>query len=150
MALVRAGALLLLVVFAVSGCGLFNGATQERQQQNEAITRGAVFGEVVTAEGIGANNSPVEVTDTFSASQDYIYVVAEAERIEPGTTMFARWARDGQPFEDSAEIEADQLYEDTFVEFHLENLENQMEPGEYSVQIFVNGNPAEEAEFRVE
>lgn len=145
----RATAVLLLVAFVGSGCGLFNSAANERQEQNQEVTRAAVLKQVVTAEGIGANNAPVEVTDTFNSSQDYIYVVAEAERIEAGTTMFARWSRDGKAFEDSSEVKADKLYQDTYVEFHLQNLKDRMEPGDYTVQIFVNGNPATQAEFTV-
>ncbi len=149
-ALLRLITLLALCALGTTGCGLFNSAERERQQQNEAITQGAVLGQVVTAEGIGARNAPVNVTDTFSSSQDYIYVVAEAERIEPGTTLFARWSRDGKPFEDSSEVVADKLYENTYVEFHLENLEQRFERGQYSVQLFVNGNPAREVSFTVE
>lgn len=149
LAVIRASALLLLVMLATTGCGLFNTAAREREQQNQAVTSGAVLGQVVTAEGIGERNAPVQVTDTFSSSQDFIYVVAEAERLEPGTTLFARWFRDGQPFEDSSQVTADRLYQNTYVEFHLENLQKRMEPGQYSVQIFVNGNPAERAEFTV-
>jgi len=102
------------------------------------------------AEGIGQNNEPVGETDRFSASQDYIYMVAEADYIEEGTTLFARWSRDGEPFEDSSEITANQDYRDTYVEFHLENLQSRMESGDYSVQLFVNGNPVEQVEFTVE
>jgi hypothetical protein len=149
-AVTRAAALLLLVALVASGCSLFNSAANERQEQNEELTSGAVLGDIVTAEGIGANNAPVEVTDSFDASQDFIYAVAEVERIEPGTTMFARWSRDGEPFEDSTELRADRLYENTFVEFHLENLQDSMEPGDYQVQFFVNGNPSKEAVFTVE
>jgi hypothetical protein len=139
-----------LVASLVSGCGLFNSAQREREQQNSEITSAAEFGDVVMAEGVGANNEPVQVTNNFSSSQDYIYVVAEAHRIEAGTSMFARWSRDGQPFEDSSELKADRLYENTYVEFHLENLQDRFEPGDYSVQLFVNGNPAEQASFKVE
>lgn len=141
---------LLLLTAILSGCGLFGGAARERQQENAAITEGVQLGSVVTAEGIGANNEPVGETDTFNASQDYIYVVAEAEHIEAGTTFFARWYRDGEPIEDSSELSANQDYEDTYIEFHLENLQNSMETGEYSVQIFANGNPLETVEFQVE
>ena len=143
---------LLMALFAliISGCGLFNSAAREREQDNQAVTSGVVLGDVVTAEGVGENNAPVAVTDTFNDSQDFIYVVAEADQIDAGTTMFARWYRDGEPFEDSSEITADRDYEDTYVEFHLENLTDSMEQGDYSVQIFVNGNPAEEVDFRVE
>lgn len=141
--------LLVLAAIITTGCSLFGNASRERAEQNEELTQGAVLGKVVTAEGIGERNAPVGETDTFDSSQDFIYVVAEAERIEPGTALFARWFRDGQPFEDSTEIKADRLYEDTYVEFHLENLQQRMDPGDYQVQIFVNGNPAKEARFTV-
>jgi hypothetical protein len=144
---VRSFLMLAIVALLIVSCGLFE---DERAEENEPLVSGAQFADVVTAEGIGADNAPVAVTDTFSASQDFIYVVAQAEFIEAGTTMFARWSRDGEPFEDSNEITADQDYEDTYVEFHLENLQNNFEEGDYSVQIFVNGNPAEEIEFTVE
>lgn len=142
--------ILALAALMLAGCGLFGGAARERQNENEAITEGARFGDIVTAEGIGDQNAPIEVTDTFNASQDFIYVVAEADYIEQGTTMFARWSRDGEPFEDSSELTADRDYSDTYVEFHLENLEDRMEPGDYSVQLFVNGNPVETVDFQVE
>lgn len=141
---------LTLVALLLAGCGLWGGAARERQNDNEAITEGARFGDIVMAEGIGEQNAPIEVTDTFNASQDFIYVVAEADYIEQGTTMFARWSRDGEPFEDSSELTADRDYSDTYVEFHLENLENRMAPGDYSVQLFVNGNPVETIDFQVE
>jgi hypothetical protein len=144
------GVLLIFVTFLVAGCGLFGGTARERQNENEAITEGVELGRVVTAEGIGEQNSPVEVTDSFSASQDFIYVVAEADYIERGTTMYARWSRVGEPFEDSSELTADRDYSNTYIEFHLENLENRMEPGDYSVQLFVNGNPVETVDFQVE
>jgi hypothetical protein len=138
-----------LLAFLLLGCGLLNSAASERAQQNEPISGGTVLGSVVMAEGIGSKNVPVEVTNSFSSSQDVIYVVAEAEHLAAGTTMFARWSRDGQPFEDSAEITADRDYDNTYVEFHLENLQSRMDTGDYSVQIFVNGNPAETVNFTV-
>jgi len=140
---------LLLLSFLLAGCGLFGGAGREREQQNEAVTQGASLGQVVTAEGIGEKNAPVKVTTEFSSSQDYIYVVAEATSIQKGTTLFARWSRDNQPFEDSSAITADTDYKDTYVEFHLENLKKEMEKGNYSVQLFVNGNPAKKVDFKV-
>jgi hypothetical protein len=145
----RFSLMLLVATVLLAGCGLFGGAEREREQENEAI-QGVSLGDVVTAEGIGENNAPVGVTDSFNASQDFIYVVAEADSIEQDTSMYARWSRDGEPFEDSAEITADQDYRDTYVEFHLENLEGQFEEGNYSVQIFVNGNPTDEVEFTIE
>lgn len=141
---------LILAAAFVLGCGLFNNAASERQEANEEIAGGTVFGQVVTAEGIGEQNAPLGVTDQFATSEDFIYVIAEAEQIEEGTTIFARWFRDGEPFEDSTEITADRDYNDTYVEFHLESLEDEIASGDYSVQLFVNGNPVEEVEFSVQ
>lgn len=141
---------LIMLTFIMAGCGLLGGAQRERQNENAAITEGVSLGRVVMAEGIGEENAPVDVTDTFNSSQDFIYMVAEADHIEEGTTLFARWSRDGEPFEDSSEITADRDYDNTYIEFHLENLENNMETGDYSVQLFVNGNPVETVDFQVE
>jgi hypothetical protein len=141
---------LLLFTLLLSACGLLGGSARERQEDNAPLTQGAEFGEIVTAEGIGANNRPVEVTDTFNASQDFIYLVAEANYLEAGTTMFARWFYEDEPFEDSTAVTADRDYENTYVEFHLENLTDNMEEGNYSVQLFVNGNPVETVDFTVQ
>jgi hypothetical protein len=138
-----------IITLLLPGCGLFGGAERERERENEEVTQGIDLGDVVTAEGIGEDNAPVNETDDFSSSQDVIYVVAEADFIEEGTTLFARWYRDDEPIEDSSEIVADRDYSDTYIEFHLENLENRLEEGNYRVEIFANGNPVEEAEFRV-
>lgn len=141
--------LTLLMILPLAGCGLFGGAARERENDNEAIAEGVDLGEVVMAEGIGQDNEPINETDSFDSSQDYIYLVVEANRIEEGSTFFARWYRDGEPLEDSSEITADQDYEDTYIEFHLENLDDRFEEGDYSVELFVNGNPMETVEFTI-
>jgi hypothetical protein len=142
--------LISLLALVGLGCGLFNSAISQRQDQNEAISGGTQLGPVTMAEGIGSGNAPLGPSDSFSSSQDVIYAVVEADHIAAGTSMFARWSRDGQPFEDSAEIVADRDYDNTYVEFHLENLRDRMDEGNYTVQIFVNGNPVQEASFTVD
>ncbi len=141
--------LLLAALLFMTGCGLVDTGSGDFQDDNQDITSGAQFGRVVMAEGVGSGNRPIDVTNRFDSSQDYIYVVLEADYIEAGTTMFARWYRDGQPFEDSSQLTADRDYQDTYVEFHLENLGGRMEEGDYSVEIFVNGNSVVEEEFEV-
>lgn len=139
---------LLFLTTLFAGCGVF-GAANERARQNEEVTQEIELGDIVTAEGIGRDNEPVDETDNFDSSQDFIYVVAEVDFIEEGTTLFARWYRDDEPFEDSAEITADRDYRNTYLEFHLENLENRFEEGDYRVEIYANGNPVGEADFEV-
>ena len=141
-------ALLGFLVLVVSGCSLTNQV--DSSQPNTGASQGAVLGRLVTAEQIGQSNAPVNETSAFSASSDRIYAVAEAQRIDPGTSMFARWSRDGRPFEDSQAVTANQEYQNTFVEFHLEPVSGNFDPGQYTVQIFVNGNPDKQATFNVQ
>jgi hypothetical protein len=140
----------ILLTLLLSACSLLGGAASERAAENDAVSQGADFGDIVLAEGIGANNEPIAIATTFSSSQDFIYLVAEANYLQAGTTMFSRWSFEGEPFEDSTAVAADRDYEDTYVEFHLENLTTSMETGNYSVQLFVNGNPNETIEFTID
>lgn len=144
----RAAALLLLVALTVAGCSLLN--QNASRSSGGAANEGAVLGQIVTADQIDpATNAPVNTSTTFSTEQPVIYAVVQAQRIEPGTSMFARWSRDGQPFEDSEPIKASQLYENRYVEFHLESTRQQIDPGNYTVQIFVDGNPSQQTSFTV-
>jgi hypothetical protein len=146
----RALAGLLLIALLVSGCSLVNSTSDT--QSPSTTTSGAELGKIVTAESIDTanHNAPVNETTTFNSLNQAIYAVVEAQRIDAGTTMFARWSRDGKPFEDSDEIKADKQYQDTYVEFHLEPNNKAIDPGNYTVQVFVNGNPAKQANFTVE
>jgi hypothetical protein len=136
--------LLGLMALVLAGCGLFNQQTTSTQPAG-----GAVLGQLTTAQQIGQGNAPVSETTTFSSSQDRIYAVAQAARIDAGTSMFARWSRDGQPFEDSQPVTANKAYQNTYVEFHLEPVQGNFDPGQYTVQIFVNGNPDKQTNFTV-
>jgi hypothetical protein len=148
--ILRTGIGLLLVALIVAGCSLVNSSSGT--QSPSTTTSGAELGRIVTAQSIDTanHNAPVNETSTFNSLNQAIYAVVEAQRIDPGTTMFARWSRDGKPFEDSEEIKADKLYQNTYVEFHLEPTNKAIDPGNYTVQVFVNGNPAKQANFTVQ
>jgi hypothetical protein len=150
LAILRATAGLLLVALIVSGCSLLNSSSGA--QSPSTTTASAELGRIVTAESIDTanHNAPVNETSTFNSLNQAIYAVVEAQRIDAGTTMFARWSRDGKPFEDSQEIKADKQYQNTYVEFHLEPNNKAIDPGNYTVQVFVNGNPAKQANFTVQ
>lgn len=142
---------LFLMACGVCSCGNpFAGLMGGSAPENTAL-ESIEFGDVVTAAGIGSGNAPQQVRDEFSLANDpIIYVVAEVQRVEQGTTLFSRWSRDGDVFEDSPTITADQDYTDTYLEFHIEPIEGDFEPGDYTVQIYVNGNPGPSADFTVE
>jgi len=154
----RTGIGLLLVALFVSSCSLFNtnsgdnSGTQNPSTPSTITASGAELGKLVTAQSIDTanHNAPVNETTTFNSLNQAIYAVVEAQRIDAGTTLFARWSRDGKPFEDSTEVKADKQYQNTFVEFHLEPTHKAIDPGSYTVQIFVNGNSAKQANFTVQ
>ena len=150
LAISRATLGLLLVALFVSGCSLLN--TTSDTQNPSTTTAGAELGRIVTAESIDTtnHNAPVNETTTFNSLNQTIYAVVEAQRIDSGTALFARWSRDGRPFEDSPEIRADKQYENTYIEFHLEPVNKAIDPGNYTVQVFVNGNPAKQTNFTVQ
>jgi hypothetical protein len=140
--------LLVFLALTLSSCSLTNQVGSS--QPDTSASQGAVLGRLVTTEQIEQNNAPVNETNAFSASSERIYAVAEAQRIDTGTSMFARWSRDGRPFEDSEPVTANKQYQNTFVEFHLEPVSGNFNPGQYTVQIFVNGNPDKQTTFTVQ
>jgi len=124
---------------------------KERIEENKPFVSGADLGQAVMARSIGESNSPVGITDTFSESEDVIYCVVEAHRIDAGTTFYARWVYEGEPFEDTPTITADRDYSDTYIEFHIEPKDfGVLQPGDYACKIYVNGNPVQTVEFEVE
>lgn len=149
--LILAVALLVLATSLACICGQCSNPLTERQQDNEPIVSGVEFGDIVMAKGIGSNNEPISITSTFNTSEDVIYVVAYAKHIESGTALYARWSYEGEPFEDTAVITADRDYDDTYVEFHIEPTSvNVLKAGDYTVKIYVNGNPVKTVSFKVQ
>lgn len=152
-------AIALSVVFVGGAClcsncslpfGLGKTEQEERIEQNEPIVSGADLGTAVMARGVGSNNEPIDVTDSFSTSEDVIYCVVPANRIDAGTTFYARWIYQNEPFEDTPTITADKDYSDTYIEFHIEPKDfGVLEKGDYSCKIYVNGNPVQTVEFQV-
>ncbi|MBC8449697.1 MAG: hypothetical protein H8D78_18345 [Chloroflexi bacterium] len=152
--LTLAVALAVVIIAGACICGQcsnpFSRPAQERIEENVPIVSGADLGEAVMARGIGEGNRPVGVTDTFSDSEDVIYCVVEARRIDAGTSFYARWVYDGEPFEDTPTITADRDYTSTYIEFHIEPKDfDVLKSGDYACKIYVNGNPVQTVEFTV-
>ena len=144
-------ALLVLATSLACICGQCTNPLTQQQKDNEPIVSGFDFGDVVMAKGIGENNKPISVTSTFSSSEDVIYVVVYANHIASGTSMYARWSYAGEPFEDTPVITADRDYDDTYVEFHIEPTSiGVLKTGDYTVKIYVNGNPVKTVAFKVQ
>ncbi|HBY95028.1 MAG: hypothetical protein M5U01_13550 [Ardenticatenaceae bacterium] len=149
------GVVSLLVLFSLACgvCGSFGNPRRNQPAQPPAAApsggSAADIGEVVMARSVGQSNRPQDTTDTFNQNAPIIYVVAQIQRLDAGTSVFARWSRNGQPFEDTPTITADRDYTNTWLEFHIQSERGSFEPGNYTVTIFVNGNPAVTKDFVV-
>lgn len=143
----------LLALFVSLGCicGQCSNPLTQRQQDNAPIVKGADLGTAVMARGIGDKNAPIGTTTTFNASEDVIYCVVQARSIDSGTSLYARWSYKGEPFEDTPVITADQDYTDTYIEFHIEPKDfGVLKTGDYTCKIYVNGNPVQTVEFKIQ
>lgn len=123
----------------------FTGCNRTTTTPDSSIT----FGKLVTAANVDANNDPTALSDTFSPNQKTIFVVADAQQIAPGTRIAASWTRDGTPVEVSNEVVASQGYHNTNIEFHLNSGSNGFAPGNYKVELIINGVPGPSARYTV-
>lgn len=128
-----------------------NGSSTDEQ----SIFPEAEFGTVVTAAQIDNVNTPLDIRTGFTRDDPIIYAVFEVKRLDPGTVLYARWTSESVDFEEqSASLTADRLYENIYLEFHLEPIQGAtlaaLEEGDYEVQLFVNEKAGPKAEFRLE
>jgi len=108
-----------------------------------------VFGKIVTAADVDANNSPTAVVDVFSPQQKTIYVVAEGKNIAAGTKLSANWAREGTVLQVSNEVTAQTGYHDSNIEFHMSPGVDGWMPGHYTVQLIINGQGGPKVGFTI-
>ena len=112
---------------------------------------GIELGQVVATTNLDRNGCAVDSTSTFPAGTDVLYVVAEDSVVAQGTDVFVRWYYEGEVYEESDEITADQDYTDTCIGFSLEADEiNVLRAGDYEAEFIVNGNPANTVDFLVQ
>lgn len=129
-------ALLAVPLFAFTAC-------------NRTVDNSVTFGKVVTASEVDSTNAPTALATTFSPQQKTVYVVAEAKSVAPGTRLGANWMREGNVVQVSNEVVADKGYHDTNIEFHMNPGADGWVPGNYKVQLIVNGKPGPDTSFTI-
>lgn len=155
------GALILIaaVIFLPRLLGGNDGGPDTTVPQGQADPRdttintddGIELGQVIATTNLDRNGCSVDNTSTFPAGTDLLYVVAEDSTVPADTTVFVRWYHEGEVYEESDEIVADQDYDNTCIGFSLEADEiNALRSGDYEAEFIVNGNPANTVDFVVE
>ncbi|MBA3534880.1 MAG: hypothetical protein H0T73_23465, partial [Ardenticatenales bacterium] len=109
---VRLGVFALLAFFLLAcSCPIGLPGFGSSEPTPNANFAGAELGTLQMAGAVeSGSNTPRDVRDSFSTDDPIIYVVADVKKVEPGTSIFARWSRNEEPFEDSQPITADRVY----------------------------------------
>lgn len=144
------GLLVLVVLGALAfrACSPGANTTSSIPQTGDQQAQQGQLGQPFAALRVDANGCPVNTTDTFY-STDTIYAGFERSQIPSGTGIFARLSQDGQALEDTDEITADRdLTGCVWFEFRPTGARG-FEPGRYTVDFYINGNPADQIDFEV-
>lgn len=97
----------------------------------------------VTARGVGSNDCALAAVSAFSTSDTSIYVVATASNIAPGTVLSSRWFLEGQEVI-SHDFTPDFAIDQNCIWFFIDSTETEFTPGNWTVQLEINGQPAGE------
>lgn len=109
---------------------------------------GIELGQVIATTNLDRNGCAVDNVGTFPEGTQVIYAVAEDSQVAANTRVFVRWYYEGQIYEESDEIVADQNYDSTCIGFSLEADQiNALRTGDYEAEFIVNGNPANTVDF---
>lgn len=103
---------------------------------------------VVTAEGVGSNDCALSSVTTFSPESSQIYVVATAANITAGSTIAAQWYLDGTLVTDQSFV-PDSDINDNCIWFFAEQVDFAFTPGNYRVDLTVNGASMASANFTI-
>ena len=131
--------LLLIMSLLATACG---GAAA-------TATPTARIGDITMAKSVDNNNAPQNATTTFN-SADTIYATVKVDFFGNGHKVFSRWTVPNQPNEDTGEITADKDYSNVYLEFHIGGNNGQaLATGQYTVQLFIDGNAGPKTQFTV-
>ncbi len=128
----------------VQGTTIFPSAEPNSGISGPATGPTATVGEpmlynLVTAEGVGSNDCALSSVTTFSPDTAQIYIVATASNITAGSTLSAQWYLNDtllikQDFSPKDDIN------DNCIWFYAEPVDFPFTPGNYRVDLLINGN----------
>lgn len=105
------------------------------------------LGQPYVAREVSRSGCPVDSTNDFYYDE-VIYAGYDESLIPDGTEIFARLSYEGDPVEDAPAVTADQDLR-TCVWFEFQPGREGFYPGNYTVDLFVNGNRSETLAFEV-
>ena len=98
---------------------------------------------IVTAEQVGSDDCAARTTTTFSTATQDIYVVATASGLTPQDKVTSRWSANGSEVI-SYDWSPNFNIERACIWFFIDQSEVDFVPGDWQVQLEINGSPAGE------
>jgi hypothetical protein len=111
------------------------------------------LGKIVWATGIDdTSKAPIDQVGSYNHDAAAIYAVLPVARLSPNAQITAEWDYNGTPMPKlTTTINGSDLPDGGWIEFHILRSSNLFWPvGAYHVQIFVNGQMAQEASVTVQ
>lgn len=141
----------LLMVFGLTACegddAGEGGMTENPTTQGTQATGDLRVNDVDLGSSVDADRRVISSSDNFEAT-DTVYVSVSTEGAGSGATLTARWTfEDGQVVDESSQTISPTGPANT--EFHI-SMPDGLPPGEYSVEILLNGQSVETESFDVE
>ncbi len=108
---------------------------------------GPTLTNIVMSENVGDDDCAVGPTSTFTTSAQQIYIVATALNIQPGTAIVSRWQIGGQEIvhDFTPDFEIDQ----NCIWFFIDQVDTAFTPGNWNVQLEINGSPVGTVNFSI-
>lgn len=103
---------------------------------------------LVTAEGVGSNDCAISSVTTFTPDTAQIYVVATASNIAAGSLIAAQWYMDSTLVTEQS-FAPDSNINDNCIWFFAEQVDFPFTPGNYRVDLTVDGAALASASFAI-
>lgn len=125
-----------------------NNSSNNNSSNNDS---GIALGDFVVGSSLNADGCVTRPASSFR-STDTIYVGIQPSDFPNGTVFYAQFFVNGELYEETDEITADDDYGDTCVQFNIqaESGAPNLTRGNYEANFYVNGNVADTVTFVVE
>jgi hypothetical protein len=110
----------------------------------------ASFVQATTATTVNDVNGCAEDSVTrFETTEDQIYMVTVARNVQPGTTFYTRWLRQGGTSFETVSWTPDESFDEVCIWFFIEPADLSFEAGSWSVELVVDGLAAVTRNFQI-
>jgi hypothetical protein len=110
---------------------------------------GATLYNLVMSSGVRGDDCALDPVSQFTTANTEIYIVARTQGIQAGMTLLSRWYREGTQQISHSFAPQNDIPDDRCVWFFIDQTEVTFTPGNWSVQLEVDGVPVGTAQFTI-